>query len=71
MALSEMLHYSISSAKFRGTLITSSDVVFLSTCKLLASLWIATNYYAILRHLGLGIYGTEAQVQSGVSMDFF
>nr|XP_011463377.1 PREDICTED: uncharacterized protein LOC101306912 [Fragaria vesca subsp. vesca] len=38
--------------RFRGTLVTSIWVLFLSTCTVLGSIWLVSVYYVLLRNIG-------------------
>lgn len=49
LPLKEMLYKQIYGARIRGTFITSSYVILLSTCNLLGLVWLATSYHVFWR----------------------
>ncbi|KAE8023413.1 hypothetical protein FH972_009107 [Carpinus fangiana] len=62
ITLKEMMDRPIYGAKVRGTFVTSLCVLFLSTCTLSGSIWLATTYFAYWRRstfsvFFLGFYG--------------
>ncbi|KAL5762031.1 hypothetical protein ACOSP7_018295 [Xanthoceras sorbifolium] len=56
MTLKEMIHKPISKARFRGALVTSFYVLFLSTCTVLGLIWLVTYYYVIFRNFSFYVF---------------